>query len=150
VSFLGFLASTPGSLFTLAALIAVAVTALIWDHHAHPEPSAVPKRPDTRTAHREPPHPHLTGEEQQVLTILALRMGAADPKAGRILADWLRTKCPNVPDVDLMRAVIALAQAARYFHRNEPTATDALDAYLRAMSSAALDLTALERSEQTR
>jgi hypothetical protein len=150
VSFLGFLASTPGSLLILAALIAVAVTALIWDHHAHPAPPAAPKRPGPQAAHREPPQPSLTPEEQQILTILALRMGAADPKAGRILADWLRTKCPNVPDVDLMRAVIALAQAARYFHRNEPTSTDALAAYLHAMSSAALDLTALERSEQTR
>lgn len=150
MSLLGYLASTPGSLLILAALIAVAVTALIWDHHAHPEPPAAQKRPGQQAAHREPPQPSLTQEEQRILTILALRLGAADPKAGRVLADWLRSKCPNVPDVDLMRAVISLAQAARYFHRNEPTAADALAAFLHAMSSAALDLAALERSEQTR
>lgn len=92
----------------------------------------------------------LTPAEHAMLASLALRYACADPAAGRQLADYLRTKCPGVSDADLMRAVIALGHAARYFNRRELTATDALAAYLHAMSGAALDLTDLHRSEMPR
>lgn len=105
-----------------------------------PEPAAP-------AAHRDPPRPQLTPIEQSHLAALAIRHAHADPKAGRQLADYLRTRCPGITDTDLMRCVIALATAARYFHRHASDGTDAFARLLHAMTGAALDLTALDRDE---
>lgn len=105
------------------------------------------RRTGPRSPRREPPPPVLTPGEEAMLAALAARYGHGDTRAGRRLADHLRRRCPGVPDADLMRCVIALGTAARWFTRHELTAADAMAAYITAMDTAALDLTELERNE---
>lgn len=135
---------TPAVMLAAAALVYATGWAAdrIERLRAARRPAAAPAAPSAR---RAPSAPRLTPVERSHLAALASRR--RDPKAGRQLADYLRTRCPAVPDADLMRCVLALACAARHFGRRELTATDALAGYLRAMESAALDLTALDRDE---
>lgn len=114
-----------------------------------PAPAPAPE-PPAPAAHRDPPRPRLTPIEQSHLALLAARYACSDPAAGRTLADYLRTRCPGITDTDLMRCVIALGHAARYFHRHDATDTDAFARLLHAMAGAALDLTALDRDETPR
>jgi hypothetical protein len=98
---------------------------------------------------RTPPPPLLSPAEQAMLACLATRYAHADPGAGRQLSDYLRTRCPGISDVEIMRCVVALSHVARYFHRH-CDGTDAFASLLHAMAGAALDLSALERSEAPR
>lgn len=96
---------------------------------------------------RPPPPSPLTPAEQAALAALATRHAHGNPRAGRMLADYLREKSPGISDLDLMRCVVALGHAARYFQRHAATGTDAFAELLHAMAGAALDLTELERNE---
>lgn len=96
------------------------------------------------------PEDTLTPAELVALASLATRYAHSDPRAGRCLADYLRTKAPGVSDADLMRCVVALASVARWFNREHLTATDALAGYLHALGGAALDFTQWHREDVPR
>lgn len=100
-----------------------------------------------QTPNRTPAAPVLTPAEQAAIAVLATRYAHADPRAGRALADYLRKRAPGISDTDLMRCVLALTVAARWFNRQHANAGDALAAYLHACAGAALELSELERQD---
>jgi hypothetical protein len=93
------------------------------------------------------PGPRLQIAEQAALASMALRYAHGDPKPGRDLANYLRTRLPDLPDTEIARCVLALSNVARHYLRVSDGEAAALAAYLYAMGSAALELTELERDE---
>lgn len=110
-----------------------------------PEPARPWTAPEPGPS-RPAPEPVLTPAELAYLAELAARYGD-DPKAGWAIADFLRRKVPDMPDVVALRYSVAYLHVARVFRRNGPTGADAFDRYIHQIGGAVLDLSRMERQE---
>lgn len=106
-----------------------------------PEPAAPPAKP--WTAPRAQAGPALTADEILYLVELAACY-PADSRAGTRIAELLRSKVPEIPDVLAMRYAIAFMHIARTFRRN---GGDPMSDFIHALGGAALELSRTERTD---
>lgn len=114
---------------------------------AAPAPAAAPE-PPPEVADDDRPQPPDTAllpvDELRLLADLAAGHDPAHNPAGWLLADFLRARFTEAPDIDLARVVLAMVWMTHYAVQCAE-GLDEADELLAQLGAAALHLTALER-----
>lgn len=120
-----------------------------WLRRAIRRPAAPTAPPPPEVADDDRPQPPDTAllpvDELRLLAQLGAGHDPVHNPAGWLLADFLRARFTEAPDIDLARVVLAMVWMTHYAVQAAEDPAGEADALLAQLGAAALHLTALER-----